>query len=162
MKIIFIQTGGTIDKKYPKTVKGYAFEIGEPAIERILEKVNPKFEYEVIPLLKKDSLDITDEDREKILLACKKAPSDRLIITHGTDTMVQTARKVHQIKNKTIVITGSLRPEKFSDSDAMFNAGAAVAAVQTLPPGVYIAMSGRVYPWNKVKKSTKTGQFVDL
>ncbi|MDP3800475.1 MAG: asparaginase domain-containing protein, partial [bacterium] len=87
MKIIFIQTGGTIDKEYPRTTKGYAFEIGEPAIERILDKINPIFEFEIVSLLKKDSLDITDEDRQKILQACKDVNGDRIIITHGTDTM---------------------------------------------------------------------------
>ena len=160
MKIIFIQTGGTIDKEYPKTTKGYAFEIGEPAVKRILQKVNPTFEFEITSLLQKDSLEITDEDREKILQACKNIEGNRIIITHGTDTMVETAVRLSEIKDKTVVITGAMRPEKFSDSDAMFNIGVAVAAVQTLSPGVYIAMNGQIYEWDKVKRDMTTGQFV--
>ncbi|QQR79163.1 MAG: asparaginase [Candidatus Moraniibacteriota bacterium] len=161
MKITFIQIGGTIDKEYPRMTKGYAFEIGEPAVKRILEKVNPNFEHEIISLLKKDSLDLTDDDRAKILEACRNAVGDKIIITHGTDTMIETADKLSEIQNKTIIITGSMRPEKFSDSDAMFNVGAAVIAVQTVPKGIYIAMNGKVYGWNEVKRNKETGQFVD-
>ena len=160
MKIIFIQIGGTIDKEYPRTTKGYAFEIGEPAVKRILEKVNPTFEFEVISLLQKDSLEITDEDRQKVLQACKDIESDRIIITHGTDTMIETAVKLSEIKDKTIVITGAMRPEKFSDSDAMFNIGVAVSAVQTLSSGIYVAMNGQIYKWDKVKRDMTTGQFI--
>ncbi|MDD2807090.1 MAG: asparaginase domain-containing protein [Patescibacteria group bacterium] len=161
MKITFIQTGGTIDKEYPKTTKGYAFEIGEPAVKRILEKINPVFEYEIIPLLQKDSLDITEKDREKITLACKNNQNDKIVITHGTDTMAETAEKLSEIKDKTIVITGAMRPEKFYDSDAMFNVGAAIISAANLPRGVYITMNGRVYEWNKVKRDIVTGQFIE-
>lgn len=161
MKITFIQTGGTIDKDYPKTTKGYAFEISEPAVKRILAKVNPNLEYEVISLLKKDSLDITDSDRKKILEACESAAGDKIIITHGTDTMIETAEKLGGLEDKTIVITGAMRPEKFSDSDAMFNVGIAISAAQTLPAGVYIAMNGRVYSWDKCQRNLETGQFID-
>ena len=161
MKIIFIQTGGTIDKEYPRTTKGYAFEIGEPAVRRILEKVNPTFKFEVTSLLQKDSLEITDEDRQKIFQACREVEGDRIIITHGTDTMIETAMRLSEITDKTIVITGAMRPEKFSDSDAMFNIGVAVAAVQTLSSGVYVAMNGRVCEWDKVKRDMTTGQFLE-
>jgi L-asparaginase len=161
MKIVFIQTGGTIDKDYPKMKSGYAFEITEPAVKRILQKVNPIFDFEIISLLKKDSLDITEEDRKKIYAACQKADSDKIIITHGTDTMIETAKKLSTIKNKTIILTGAMRPEKFSDSDASFNVGTAVGAVNVLSNGIYIAMNGRIYPWNKVKRNLETGQFVE-
>lgn len=161
MKITFIQIGGTIDKEYPRTTKGYAFEIGEPAVKRILEKVNPSFKYKLISLLQKDSLDLTDSDREKILETCKRIIDDKIIMTHGTDTMIETATKVSEIKDKTIIITGAMRPEKFSDSDAMFNVGAAVIASQILPHGIYIAMNGKVYSWDKVKRNMETGQFVE-
>ncbi|MGB4942793.1 MAG: asparaginase domain-containing protein [Candidatus Moraniibacteriota bacterium] len=161
MKITFIQTGGTIDKEYPRTTKGYAFEIGEPAVKRILEKVNPAFEYEVISLLQKDSSDLTEEDREKILETCKSIPSDKIVVTHGTDTMIETAGKLSEVKDKTIIITGAMRPEKFSDSDAMFNVGAAVIAAQTLSHGIYITMNGKVYGWKEVKRNEETGQFVN-
>jgi len=120
MKILFIQTGGTIDKDYPKT-KAYAFEIGEPAVKRILNKINPNFSYKILPLVRKDSLDLNNLDRDRILKVCRQAREEKIIITHGTDTMVKTAKVLSVIKNKTVVITGSLRPEKFADSDAAFN-----------------------------------------
>jgi len=161
MKILFIQTGGTIDKDYPKTKRGYAFEIGESAVRRILQKVNPNFDFEIISILKKDSLDITEEDRKRIHETCQKAQSNKIVITHGTDTMIETAKKLSRIKNKVIVLTGAMRPEKFSDSDAAFNVGTAVGAINILNDGVYIAMNGRIYPWNKVERNSETGQFVE-
>ncbi len=161
MKIVFVQTGGTIDKDYPKTKKGYAFEIAEPAVKRILQKVNPNFDFEIITLLKKDSLDITEEDRKKIHEACQKADSDKIVVTHGTDTIIETAKKLSDIKNKVVVLTGAMRPEKFSDSDASFNVGTAIGAINVLENGVYIAMNGRIYPWHDVKRSSKTGQFIE-
>jgi len=161
MKIIFIQTGGTIDKDYPKAEKGYAFEIREPAVKRILQKANPNFDYEIIPLLRKDSLDITQEDRNKISQTCQKTTNNRIIITHGTDTIIETARKLSSIKNKTIILTGAMKPEKFTDSDAQFNVGTAIGAMNILSNGVYIAMNGRIYPWNKVRRNPRTGQFVE-
>jgi L-asparaginase len=161
MKIVFIQTGGTIDKDYPKTTKGYAFEISEPAVRRILDKLNPSFEYEVLSVLKKDSLDITKEDREKILKICKDSNSNKIIITHGTDTMLETAKILSIIKDKTIVITGAMRPERFSNSDAPINIGMALGAVNALEKGIYIAMHGRVISWDKCKRDMKTGQFIE-
>jgi L-asparaginase len=161
MKIVFIQAGGTIDKDYPKTRKGYAFEIGEPAVRRILEKAHPSFDFEVISLLKKDSLDMTEEDRAMIHQACLHADGDKIVITHGTDTMIETAGKLSGIKSKVIVLTGAMKPEKFSDSDASFNVGAAVGAMNLLTSGIYIAMNGQVLPWNKVKRDEQTGRFVE-
>lgn len=162
MKIVFIQTGGTIDKEYPRTTKGYAFEIGTPAVQRILEKINPAFEYEILSALKKDSLDITEDDRKGLLKICSEVPSDKIIITHGTDTMIETARVLNKIKEKTIILTGAMRPEKFSDSDAMFNIGVAIAGAQILSSGIYVAMNGNVYPHNKVKRDIETGQFIEI
>ncbi len=159
MKITFIQTGGTIDKDYPKTTKGYAFEISEPSVKRILEKLNPSFEYEIISALKKDSLDITEEDREKVLDVCKKTDSNKIVITHGTDTMLETAKTLSEIKNKTIIITGAMRPERFSNSDAPINIGMAIGALNVLENGVFLAMHGRILRWDKCKRNMKTGQF---
>ena len=161
MRIVFIQTGGTIDKDYPRTQKGYAFEIKKPAVERILQKVHPNFDYKMIPLLKKDSQDITHKDRERIRVACESADADKIVITHGTDTMLETAQKLDDIKNKVIILTGAMKPEKFVDSDASFNVGTAIGAINILSKGVYVAMNGRIYPWNKVKRNQKTGQFVE-
>ena len=162
MKITFIQTGGTIDKDYPKQTKGFAFEIGEPSVKRILEKINPDFEFEIISLLKKDSLDITNEDREEIRETCKKIENNKIIITHGTDTMIETAKYLHEIKNKVIVLTGAMKPEKFSDSDAMFQIGSAIGALNCLENGIYIAMNGNIFPADKVKRNMKTGQFIEV
>ena len=160
MKITFIQTGGTIDKDYPKKIKGYAFEISEPAVGRIIEKLNPSFEYEIISVLKKESLEITDEDRDKIKDMCKKTKNDKIIITHGTDTMLETAKAISEIKDKTIIITGAMRPERFSNSDAPINIGTAIGAINALENGVYIAMQGIVFRWDKCTRNMITGQFV--
>jgi L-asparaginase len=161
MKIVFIQTGGTIDKDYPRATGGYAFEIGESAAKRILQRANPSFDFEIVSILRKDSLDIIEEDRKKIREACEKTAADRIIVTHGSDTMIETAEKLSSIKNKVIVLTGATKPEKFVDSDASFNLGTAVGAINVLKQGVYIAMNGRIYPWNKVKRNRETGQFVE-
>lgn len=160
MKILFIQTGGTIDKDYPKKVKGYFFEIAEPAVKRIMKKVNPKFEYSILQLIKKDSLEITNKDRDIIYNSCRNAKVKKIIITHGTDTMIETAKKLSTIRNKVIILTGAILPEKFNDSDAMFNIGTAVGAINILNKGVYIAMNGKVYPWDETIKSQKTGKFI--
>lgn len=143
-----------------RTKKGYAFEIAEPAVRRILEKVSPDFDFQIIPILKKDSSEIT-EDRKKICEACQKANSDKIVITHGTDTIIETARRLSDIKNKVVVLTGAMRPEKFSDSDASFNVGTAIGAINILKNGVYIAMNGRIYPWHDVKRNPETGQFIE-
>jgi len=159
MHILFIQTGGTIDKDYPKTVKGYGFEITEASVKRILKKLNTAFDYEIKSVLKKDSLDITNEDRQKLTDICRKVDSDKIIITHGTDTIIETARQLSIIKNKTIILTGAFLPERFKDSDADFNIGTAVGAMGHIPLGVYIAMNGMVYRYNEVKRNIKTGKF---
>jgi L-asparaginase len=161
MKILFLQTGGTIDKDYPRTTKGYAFEITTPAVERILPRINPTFEYEIKTVLRKDSQEITDADRQKIVDACDSSSIDKIVITHGTDTMIETAAALVKVPNKTIVITGSMRPEKFSDSDAPFNVGAAIGALNVLSPGIYITMNGRVYTWDKITRDYDTGQFIE-
>ena len=160
MDILFIQTGGTIDKDYPKTKNGWAFEINEPAVKRILEKVNCSFNHSVISLLKKDSLEINDEDRSLILSNCKQAKENKIIITHGTDTMNITANYLKEIKNKTIIITGAMRPERFSNSDAAVNIGVAIGAIQSLSKGIYIAMNGLVIPHHKMVRKKETGQFI--
>ena len=162
MKITFIQTGGTIDKDYPRTTKGYAFEISEPAVQRVISKLNPVFEYEIISLLRKDSLELTDEDRMVICNTCQIQKNDKIIITHGTDTMIETASALRNITNKIIIITGAMRPERFSNSDAAVNIGIALGAVQTLPNGIYIAMHGIVYRWDCVSRDTQSGQFVNI
>lgn len=160
MKILFIQTGGTIDKDYPKLVKAYNFEICDPAVIRILEKIKPAFDYEILSLLKKDSMDLTDEDRALILKTCLETDADKILITHGTDTMTQTAEALANVRGKAIVLTGSARPERFANTDADVNVGLALGALNMVNEGVYIAMNGRVYNCKEVEKHQTTGQFV--
>ncbi len=159
MKITFIQTGGTIDKDYPRTTKGWAFEIDAPAVERVLEKLHPSFEYEVLSMLKKDSMEITHEDRQALFEACEQVTNNKIIITHGTDTMIDTAKHLAGIAHKTIVITGAMKPERFSNSDAPINIGTAIGAVQSLPPGVYLAMHGTVKRFDEIQRNLNTGQY---
>ena len=159
MKITFIQTGGTIDKDYLQTTKGWAFEIHDPAFHRVLDRLNPSFEYEVISALKKDSLEITEEDRAHLKQVIMDSGSNHIIITHGTDTMAQTADYLSDL-DKTIVITGAMRPERFSNSDADINIGMAIATVQSKGPGVYICMHGMVLKYDEIDRNMETGQYL--
>ena len=161
MKIVFVQTGGTIDKDYPKKMNSYNFEIDEPAVEYIFKKVNPNFDFQIYSILKKDSLDISDKEREKIKEFCENIEDNKIIITHGTDTMCKTAELLKDIHGKVIILTGAMKPEKFSDSDAEFNIGTAVGAISILENGIYIAMNGRIFNWDECEKSHETGQFVE-
>lgn len=173
MKILFVQTGGTIDKDYPKTTNGQGFEIGDPAFSRLLERLNPSFRYEFHTVCQKDSLEITDQDRESILEQIDDrleegiqdgCAFDGIVITHGTDTMAETARFLGNVEfiygNPRIVITGAMRPERFSNSDADCNLGMAIAAVQILPEGfVGICMHGMVLRHNEIARDLSTGKF---
>jgi len=160
MKITFVTTGGTIDKAYEKRKGTYNFEIMDPSVKYVLDNVRPNFEFEIISVLKKDSLDMNDQDRQLIFDTCKDVENDRIVITHGTDTMINTAQKLSEIKEKVIVIVGASQPERFKETDADFNIGMAVGAVNILSNGVYITMNGRVYDWDKVKKVT-SGHFLE-
>jgi len=161
MNIVFVQTGGTIDKDYPRSIGGYAFEIDIPAFLRILKHINPAFTYEIVPAFRKDSTDIEPDDRAALKDLIEGTTATHFVITHGTDTMKDTAEVLSSIRDKIIVLTGALRPERFKETDADFNLGVAVGAVQTLEPGVYIAMSGRVYPWDKVEHEEESGRFIE-
>ena len=159
-KITFIQTGGTIDKDYPRQTKSWAFEIGEAASKRILEKIDPSFEFEIITAFRKDSLEIDANDRTTLNELINKVKSDKIIITHGTDTMIETAQSLHKdVAEKVIIITGSMRPERFSESDAEFNLGCAVGAINFLNPGIYIAMHGVVKSFQEMKRNMETGKY---
>lgn len=158
-QITFILTGGSIDKEYEALDR--AFTIGNGAVNRILKFVNPNFNANIISLFQKVSVDITEEDKAVIAKTCTEVSTDKIIITYGTDAMVDIGEFLAGVNNKTIIITGSLKSQLIKDTDAEFNLGFAVAAVQTLPVGVYIAMSGRVYAWNECKKDTTTGQFLE-
>jgi L-asparaginase len=160
MKIVFIQTGGTIDKDYPHTTKGWAFEFGEPAILRILSKLNPSFEYEVITLCQKDSLEISNEDRVNLCNLIRNHYATKFIVTHGTDTMMETAALLKEsIDDKLIILTGSMRPERFSNSDAPINLGCAIATANLMEKGIFIAMHGIVKENSEIGRNLETGQF---
>jgi len=157
MKIKFIAVGGTIDKVYFDRMSEY--QVGESAIEEMLRDANVTFEYTCESVIHKDSLDMTDEDRQKIYEMIATDEHRYIIVTHGTDTMVQTAKKLQDIPNKVILLTGAMVPAKFKSSDAPFNIGCAVAAVQSLPPGVYIAMNGRILDPDKARKNRELNLF---
>jgi len=157
MKIKFITTGGTIDKIYFDAKS--EFEVGSPQILEILRDAHVTFEYEVESVLRKDSLDMTDEDRQLIRERVEADPCPRIVITHGTDTMVQTARWLRGIPAKTIVLTGSMQPARFRVTDAVFNVGQAIGAVQGLPPGVYLAMDGRIFDPDRTRKNVEKNCF---
>jgi len=155
--LCIVTTGGTIDKIYFDDLS--TFQVGAPEIGKILAAFNVGFEFEVIPLMRKDSLHIDDADRELIRSTIEAQPRQHVLVTHGTDSMVDTARVLARIADKTIVLTGALNPARFQSSDAVFNIGCAIGAVQTLPPGVYIAMSGRVWDPFKVRKNRDANRF---
>ncbi|NNE45136.1 MAG: asparaginase [Rhodothermales bacterium] len=150
-------TGGTIDKVYFDARSRY--EVGRPQISDMLKEVNASVEYAVESLFMKDSLDMNDEDRRLVLESVERADEDRILITHGTDTMVETARVLSVAIGKTIVLVGSLSPSRFKGSDAEFNIGFALAAVQLLPPGVYVAMNGLVFRHDEVQKNLEANRF---
>jgi L-asparaginase len=155
-----ITTGGTIDKVYFDAKSDY--QIGAPQIGEILSQLGVAFEFEVIPVLRKDSLDMDDADRAAIREAIKRQPHRHVLITHGTDTMVETARALTGISDKVIVLTGALNPARFQGSDAVFNIGSAVGAVQTAADGVWIAMNGRVWDPRRVRKNREANRFESL
>lgn len=160
MKIKIITTGGTIDKIYFDQKS--QFQVGEPQISEVLREANVTFDYEVQPLLRKDSLDLTDEDRRLIYQTIKSDECRRFLITHGTDTMITTARELQKIHDKVMVLTGSMQPAKLRLTDAFFNIGYAIAAVQLLPNGVYIAMNGRIFKPDKARKNVEQNRFEEL
>ncbi|NND81434.1 MAG: asparaginase [Gammaproteobacteria bacterium] len=160
MKIRIFCVGGTIDKVYFDAKSKY--EVGAPAVGRILREMSVNFDYEVISLMAKDSLEMTSEDRDTVRERVAASKEDKIVITHGTDTMVETAAVLKEIADKTIVFTGALAPAIFRDSDAAFNIGCALAAAQMAPPGCYIAMNGRVFAADRVRKDVDKNRFVEL
>lgn len=152
-----ITTGGTIDKVYFDAKSDY--QIGAPQIGEILNQLGVAFEFEVVPVLRKDSLDMDDADRAAIRAAIERQPHRHVLVTHGTDTMVETARALEGLEGKVIVLTGALNPARFQGSDAVFNVGCAVGAVQTATEGVWIAMNGRVWDPRRVRKNRAANRF---
>ncbi|MDX1556433.1 MAG: asparaginase domain-containing protein [Xanthomonadales bacterium] len=155
--LLIITTGGTIDKIYFDDKSDY--QIGEPQISQILHAMHVAFEFEVNALMRKDSLHLDDNDRKLIHDAIAASDCRHVLVTHGTDTMIETAAWLADLDDRTIVLTGALNPARFRDSDAVFNIGCAVGAVQTLPAGVYIAMNGKVWEPAKVRKNREANRF---
>ena len=156
-------TGGTIDKVYFDAQSD--FEVGDPLVAEILHTSGARLPFEVETLLRKDSLDITEEDRRAVAGRIAECGAERVLVTHGTDTMAETARAAADAlgrdSTKTVVFVGSLTPARFRETDAEFNVGFAWAALQMLPPGVYVAMNGKVFGARSVQKNRGANRFED-
>ena len=157
MRIKIFTTGGTIDKIYFDA--NSEFQVGEPQIAEVLTEANVRFAFEVESVLRKDSLDMTDADRQLIRARVAQDACERILVTHGTDTMIQTALALRDISGKTIVLTGAMQPARLRVSDAFFNIGFAIAAAQLLPPGVYLAMNGEIFDPRSARKNVAKHQF---
>ncbi len=160
MKIAIFSVGGTIDKVYFDKLSQY--QVGFPSVRAILESLPIAFEYEIESLLRKDSLDMDDADRQLIKQRVAAQPCRRIIITHGTDTMIETGKALSDLNGKCIVLTGAMEPANFKSSDAVFNIGVAVGAVSSLPDGIYIAMNGRIFNPFQCQKNREQGIFEEL
>lgn len=161
MAIIIFVTGGTFDKEYNELNSSLFFK--DTHVPEMLQLGRSRVQVDIRTLMMIDSLDMNDENRETIAQNCLNAKEDKILITHGTDTMIETAQVLaKKIKNKTIVLTGAMIPYKFGSSDGLFNLGSALAFIQTLPNGVYITMSGRYFKWDNVRKDKKSGEFKEL
>jgi L-asparaginase len=161
MAIRILITGGTFDKEYNEITGELFFK--DTHLSEMLKLGRCRVDVDIRTLMMIDSLEMTAEDRQLIADHCKKADEKKIIITHGTDTMSDTARFLAgKVADKTIVITGAMIPYKFGSSDGLFNLGSAMAFVQTLPPGVYVAMNGKCFSWDNVRKNRNTGEFEEL
>ena len=155
-----LTTGGTIDKAYFDALSEY--QIVESGIPDLIAQARVALPFRVMELMRKDSLELTDADRALIAAAVREAPERHVVITHGTDTMTETAKVLSNVDGKTIVLTGALSPARFAETDAPFNLGMAFATAQVAPSGVWIAMSGQVFDGLKVRKDRAAGKFVSL
>ncbi|NBW76081.1 MAG: asparaginase [Sphingomonadaceae bacterium] len=159
--ILVLTTGGTIDKNYFDALSEY--QIVDSGIPALLAEARVALPFRLVELMRKDSLELSEADRALIASAAREAPESRIVVTHGTDTMTETAKVLAEaVPGKTICLTGALSPARFSETDANFNLGMAFAVVQTAAPGVYIAMSGQVFDGLKVRKDRAAGKFVAL
>lgn len=155
--IEILTTGGTIDKVYFDAKSD--FQIGESAISELLKEANLTIKIKLTEVLRKDSLDMSDADRDQIRQAVIKSTARQIVVTHGTDTMVKTGCALQGIKDKTVVLTGSMQPARFRATDALFNVAAAITAAQTLPPGIYIAMNGQIFNPETTVKNVDENRF---
>lgn len=158
MRALVVVTGGTFDKEYDELTGTLSFR--KTHLPEMLALGRCRLKTRVQALMMKDSLYMTAGDRKKILNACRKAPESRIVVTHGTDTMAETAAVLGAgLSGKTVVLTGAMRPYRFGSSDGLFNLGSALSFAQALPPGVYVAMNGLVFSWDDVKKDKSRGVF---
>ena len=157
MYIRFISTGGTIDKIYFDAMS--QFEVGDSQVRHILTEGLVGFDYDIVSLFQKDSLELTDDDRATLREYIENDDATYYVITHGTDTMAETGGALAGLGDKRIVLTGSLSPARFKSTDAIFNVGLAVGAVQTVQPGVYVAMSGQIFEAGDVRKNRAENRF---
>lgn len=160
MSLLVLTTGGTIDKVYFDASSEY--EVGEPTVPHVFREAGVVLPWRLESVFRKDSLEMTDEDRAEIRRRCDEAAENRILITHGTDTMCETAAFLTDVAGKTIVLTGALAPARFRVTDAVFNLGLALGAVQSIPPGVYITMNGTVFKAGEVRKNREAGKFEAL
>jgi len=161
MAIRLFVTGGTVDKEYDE-IRGRLY-FADTHLVDMLDMGRCRLDVEVRTLMMVDSLDMGESDRELIARQCREVAEDQIVITHGTDTMVDTARTIAEADlGKSVVLTGAMIPIAFGSSDGLFNLGGALTAVQILPPGVYITMNGRVFDWDKVRKNRDTGVFEEI
>ena len=160
MKVKIFSMGGTIDKLYFDDLSRY--EVGDPQVAEVLKEAEVHFDYEIEDVVRKDSLLLTEADRQLLRQRIAASPHRLALVTHGTDTMVDTGQALKGIPGKVIVLTGALSPYRFRQSDATFNIGCAIGALQVLPPGVYIAMSGRVFAIDHVRKNREARRFEEI
>jgi len=158
--ILVVTTGGTFDKQYFDALSEY--QIAESVIEKLLKVARVAHPVRVVELMRKDSLELTDEDRAAIRAIVASAPEAHVVITHGTDTMTDTAKVLADVSGKTTVLTGALAPARFAESDATFNLGMAFACCQSAPEGVWITRNGSVFNGLKVRKDREAGKFVSI
>jgi L-asparaginase len=160
MYLEIFTTGGTIDKVYFDAKS--KFEVGEPQILEVLREANLSVDYQVTPLMRKDSLELTDKDRAQLRKAVETSKAGQIVITHGTDTMKETALVLAGISGKTIVLTGAMQPARFRFTDAVFNIASAMMAAQTLSEGVYIVMNGKVFDPERTCKNVEMNRFEEI
>lgn len=161
MAIRILVTGGTFDKDYNEHTGQLYFK--DTHLAEMLRLGRSRVQVTIRTVMMVDSLEMTDADRAIIVQNCTQSPEDKIVITHGTDTMTETAAEVARaVTNKTVVLTGAMIPYAFGSSDGLFNLGSALSFVQVLPPGVYVAMNGKCFPWNRVRKNRALGEFEEI
>ena len=160
MSILVLTTGGTIDKLYFDALS--EFQVGDSVVARIFATARVSLPFRVVELMRKDSLELTDADRAAIRAVVVAAPETCVVVTHGTDTMTDTAAALAGVEGKTVVLVGALTPARFAESDATFNLGMALATAQVATPGVWVAMNGTIFPGDRVRKDREKGGFVAL